>query len=107
MLHLVTRILIALILVAILPVPIFIMHAISSNLLRVLCTFLAMLFLLAGISCLSDARTAEIFIAAATYVDFLTSGLVWEGLLTQTTLVMQPFSWCFWVAGYQLRDLVD
>jgi len=44
---------------------------------------------------LSDARTAEIFIAAATYVDFLTSGLVWEGLLTETTLVMQPFSWCF------------
>lgn len=95
MLHLATRTLIALILVAILPVPIFIMHTISSNLLRVLCTFLAMLFLLAGISCLSDARTAEIFIAAATYVDFLTSGLVWEGLLTETTLVMQPFSWCF------------
>jgi len=92
MLHLATRILIALILVAILPVPIFIMQAISSNLLRVLCTFLAMLFLLAGISCLSDARTAEIFIAAATYVDFLPSGLVWEGLLTKTTLVMQPFS---------------
>lgn len=92
MLHLVTRTLIALILVAILPVPIFIMQAISSSLFRVLCTFLAMLFLLAGISCLSDARTAEIFIAAATYVNFLTSSLVWECLLTKTTLVMQPFS---------------
>lgn len=78
MLHLATRILIALILVAILPVPIFIMQAISSNLLRVLCTFLAMLFLLAGISCLSDARTAEIFIAAATYATVLVVFLAGE-----------------------------
>lgn len=70
-LHLATRTLIAWVLVAIIPVPIVIMQAISSNLPRVLCTFFAMLFLLVGISCLSNARTTEIFIAAATYATVL------------------------------------
>ena len=106
-LHLATRTLIAWVLVAIIPVPIVIMQAISSNLPRVLCTFFAMLFLLVGISCLSNARTTEIFIAAATYVQSLRSDFLWEKLLTRRALVMQPFSLCFWLVEDLQCDLID
>jgi hypothetical protein len=106
-LHLATRILIAWILVAILPVPIVIMQAISSNLPRVLCTFFAMLFLLVGISCFSNARTAEIFIAAATYVRSLRSDFLWENLLTRRALGMQPFWLYFWPVEHPWYDMIS
>ncbi|KAL2065987.1 hypothetical protein VTL71DRAFT_2058 [Oculimacula yallundae] len=68
-LRLVTRAVIALILVVLLPIPIVVLQAITSPGPRVVCTALALVTLLLTISCLTNAKTAEMFIAGATYRD--------------------------------------